>query len=104
MVGADGFSVLQQADGKLVLVGTGTPAVPPRFHRRATNANGVPDSTFSADGIASADLAGGDDWAFAAVQQPDGKLVLGGYAFAHQGGDICGAVQRKWDPGYDLWR
>ena len=83
-LGADGFAVLQQTDGKLVLVGTGNADgdFDHDFLAVRLNANGVPDSTFSADGIASADLAGGEDWAFAAVQQPDGKLVLAGYAFS----------------------
>ena len=91
-VGADASTVLQQTDGKLVLVGTGSApgGSTNDFLAVRLNANGVPDSTFSADGIASADLAGGDDWAFAAIQQPDGKLVLAGYAFAaNQGRDIA---------------
>jgi uncharacterized delta-60 repeat protein len=91
-VGADAFAVLQQPDGKLVLVGTGSApgGSTNDFLAVRLNGNGVPDSTFSADGIASVDLAGGDDWALAAIQQPDGKLVLAGYASAaNQGGDIA---------------
>ncbi len=91
-VGADAFTVLQQTDGKLVLVGTGSApgGSTNDFLAVRLNANGDPDSTFSADGIASADLAGGGDWAFAAVQQPDGKLVLAGFAFKdNQGRDIA---------------
>jgi uncharacterized delta-60 repeat protein len=91
-VGADAFTVFQQADGKLVLAGTGSApgGVTNDFLVVRLNANGIADSTFSGDGIASADLAEGDDWAYAAVQQPDRKLVLAGFAVpGNQGSDIA---------------
>ena len=57
-VGADAFAVLQQTDGKLVLVGTGNDddGFGHDFLAVRLNANGVPDPTFSTDGIATADL------------------------------------------------
>ena len=91
-LGADAFTVLQQTDGKLVLVGTGNADgdFDHDFLAVRLNGNGAPDPAFSTDGIASADRAGGEDFALAAVQQPDGKLVLAGYAHAgNQGSDVA---------------
>ena len=70
--------------------------------------DGTLDPTFSTNGIAVADLAGCvDDWAFAAVQQPDGKLVLAGYAFTVQSESSIIALARfntDGTLGYELWR
>ena len=44
-------------------------------------ADGTPDATFGAEGIATADFEGTDDIANAVIQQSDGKLVLAGTAW-----------------------
>ena len=79
--GSAASAVVRQVDGKLVFAGYGTIAENGNdFVVVRTSADGTPDSSFGADGIASVDFAGRDDFASSIVQQTDGKLVLAGSA------------------------
>ncbi|MEO5905888.1 MAG: T9SS type A sorting domain-containing protein [Saprospiraceae bacterium] len=72
-------------DGKIILGGTvNTGAFPRRtyFAMVRYHQNGTIDSLFGHDGFVQTDLAGsqGDDYVFSMLLEPDGKIVLGGYA------------------------
>ena len=82
-VGAGGDPALGlalQADGKIVLAGQSFTPSTNRDHLVARlNSNGSPDGSFAAGGKRSFDL-GGPDQANAVAVQPDGKIVLAGFA------------------------
>ena len=75
-------AVIQQADGKLVLAGWGrlNGSDNEDFIVMRIAEDGTRDSTFGTDGVASAELTSLNDYAYALVQQTDGKLVLAGEA------------------------
>ena len=66
-----------QTDGKIVLGGTNAST----FAAARFTAAGVLDTTFSADGVTTAPVEGGGA-AYKLLVQKDGKVVLGGYAYA----------------------
>lgn len=78
---SQGYSVVEQADGKVVVAGAGigsaddTDFVIARFAP-----DGSPDTGFGASGQAVADFAGFDDVGYVVLQQADGKLVVAGAA------------------------
>jgi uncharacterized delta-60 repeat protein len=51
--------------------------------------DGTPDTRFDGDGIVQTDVLGGGDQANAVVVQPDGKIVVGGYAAAGVSSDFA---------------
>jgi uncharacterized delta-60 repeat protein len=69
--------VLVQPNGKIVVAGAGNGT----FFMTRLNANGSPDTSFSADGKVSIDFAGHEAEAHGMVRQPDGKLVLAGNTY-----------------------
>ena len=83
--GFEGFAVALQQDGKILVAGYvyqtdhGYDFALARF-----NPDGSPDSAFGTNGLASTDFNSNTDSAYAVVQQPDGKILLGGSAY---GGD-----------------
>lgn len=76
--------VAVQADGKLVIVGSAFDGADFNFAISRLNRDGTLDTTFSGDGkqLVPFDLGGGtnEDRATCVVIQPDGKIVVGGYA------------------------
>lgn len=78
--GADewGRSVIQQADGKLVVAGfsSGNDG----FALARYNINGTLDASFGGDGTLTTDLGSFFDVGHSVIQQADGKLVMAGYA------------------------
>jgi uncharacterized delta-60 repeat protein len=79
---------LQQSDGKIVVVGN-SPALPggalfavptADFLVARFNADGTPDTSFGSFGVVRVDFEGGEDAARSVAQQPDGKLVVAGWA------------------------
>jgi uncharacterized delta-60 repeat protein len=76
----EALSLLQQADGRLVLVGHSMVAGKQDFSVVRLNLDGTRDTGFDLDGRAFVDVGGLDDWAYGVVQQADGKLVLGGWS------------------------
>jgi uncharacterized delta-60 repeat protein len=75
-------AILVQPDRKIVIAGNPPDSSVMLVTR--LNPNGTPDTTFDGDGTAMIDFGPGtDDFANAAVLQPDGKIVVAGYV---QGG------------------
>ena len=66
--------VVIQPDGKIVVAGTNTGD----FEVVRYDGDGSLDATFGTGGIVVRDLSGGDESAYAAALQPDGKIVVGG--------------------------
>jgi uncharacterized delta-60 repeat protein len=88
-LGADSRShyahrALVAPDGRIVIAGIASFYDRAAFEQRLNfavarlHADGAPDSSFGGDGTATADIAGGDDWAYALGLQPDGRIVLAG--------------------------
>ena len=75
-------SMLLQPDGKIVIVGqTASLSANPDMAIARYAASGLArDTSFGTDGKLTLDFFGGIDSAEAVVRQPDGKLVIGGYA------------------------
>ena len=69
-----------QADGKIVVAGSTIIGSNSDFALARYNADGSLDTTFSGDGRATLDFAGGLDEARAVAIQPDGKIVAAGVA------------------------
>ena len=88
------MQMLLQSDGKAVIVGrSGDLSSNADMAIVRFNANGItPDASFGTNGVLTVDFFGGRDSAEAVVQQPDGKLVVGG--FARVGSGIVFALVR----------
>ena len=72
--------ILLLPDGKIVFVGSGNFATTALdFIVARLNANGTMDTTFDGDGIVNSDIALAD-MAYDAVLQPDGRIVVVGFA------------------------
>lgn len=69
----EGYSLIQQADGKLVVAGTSNGD----FALTRYNLNGSLDSSFDGDGKLITDM-GWSETAYSLIQQADGKLVVAG--------------------------
>jgi uncharacterized delta-60 repeat protein len=73
-------AVALQPDGKTIVAGSATVGNLD-FAVARYNVNGTLDSTFGTNGkVTTAVSAGGDDVAYAVALQPDGKIVVAGYA------------------------
>lgn len=83
-----------QADGKLVVAGETytNSTVVEDFALARYNANGTLDATFGANGQVVTDMQQNSDAANAVVIQPDGKIVVAGYA--HNGSNYDFAIAR----------
>lgn len=78
---SQGFSGIEQADGKLVVAGAGTGFNDDSdFLVARFAADGSPDTAFGNLGNAVLDFAGSDDIGYVVVQQADGSLVAAGGA------------------------
>ncbi|MCA8975883.1 MAG: hypothetical protein KDC98_14270, partial [Planctomycetes bacterium] len=74
-------SVVELADGKLLVTGVTNVGSSSDIAVVRYNADGTLDTTFGGgDGIVTVSLAAQDDTAGALVLQPDGKILLGGYS------------------------
>jgi uncharacterized delta-60 repeat protein len=74
-----GYSVIQQADGKLVVAGTSYNGSSYDFALVRYNADGSLDASFDGDGIVTTAIGAANDYAQSVIQQADGKLVVAGY-------------------------
>lgn len=72
------YSVIQQADGKLVMAGYGFGSSNDDFLLVRLNTDGTLDTSFDSDGILFIDFNGGKDKAASILQQDDGKLIISG--------------------------
>jgi uncharacterized delta-60 repeat protein len=82
--GASGIisAILQQADGKIIAVGTASSGNQSRFAVVRYDTDGALDPTFGGGMGIVTTLVRGDAHATAAVQQPDGKIIVAGYSLA----------------------
>jgi len=71
------FALAQQTDGKLIAVGSADDGLDSDFAIVRYTSAGVPDPTFSGDGIATVEF-GGSDTARAVAVQGDGSIVVAG--------------------------
>jgi uncharacterized delta-60 repeat protein len=76
-----GYSVIQQADGKLVVAGYSHNGSDSDVALVRYNADGSLDTGFDGDGKVTTDMGGNNDWAFSVIQQTDGKLVVAGTSY-----------------------
>lgn len=75
------YEVLIKNDGKILLAGTkANPSFQFSHLVIRLNADGTIDSTFGDNGFATPEISTGDDFAYAAAEQPDHKIVLAGSA------------------------
>jgi uncharacterized delta-60 repeat protein len=100
----EGYSVIQQADGKLVVAGTSYNGSSNDFALVRYNADGSLDASFDGDGIVTTAIGAANDYAQSVIQQADGKLVVAGYS--HNGSDSDVALVRynadgSLDTGFD---
>ncbi len=75
-----GYSVIQQADGKLVVAGTSYNGSNVDFALVRYNADGSLDTGFDGDGIVTTAIGGSYDAGNSVIQQADGKLVVAGHS------------------------
>jgi len=88
-------AVVIQPDNKIVAVGVSNPSAGASdFTLVRYNADGSLDSTFGSGGQLTTDFFGNDDVARAALIQPDGKIVVAGFATKSPGGPTEVALAR----------
>jgi len=75
----EGYEVVIQQDGKIVVAGYSYNGSNYDFAVVRYKTDGTLDNTFSSDGIVTTDIGGDDDIAYSVTQQ-DGKIVLAGYS------------------------
>jgi uncharacterized delta-60 repeat protein len=85
----EGYSVIQQADGKLVVAGTSYNGSSNDFALVRYNADGSLDASFDGDGIVTTAIGAGDDYGRSVIQQADGKLVVAGYSWNGSNDDVA---------------
>jgi uncharacterized delta-60 repeat protein len=74
------YSVVMQADGKIVVTGYTTIATNNRdFAIVRYNTNGSLDTNFDTDGIQTTSISSASDYATSVVMQADGKVVVAGF-------------------------
>jgi uncharacterized delta-60 repeat protein len=78
-----GYDAVVQPDGKILVAGVAynNNGVNPDFLVIRLNADGSPDAGFGNNGKVITDFFGREDQAQALVLQPDGKIVVAGWAF-----------------------
>jgi uncharacterized delta-60 repeat protein len=81
--------VTVQADGKIVVAGSGGGAGGPNFAVSRYNTDGSLDPTFDGDGKVTTDFASNHDRGFAVALQGDGKIVVAGEAFISSDGEFA---------------
>lgn len=92
-----GYSVAVQADGKILVAGntsTGDGSVQ-RFALARFNQNGGLDTSFSTDGMVTADIGGGKDYGLVVTTQADGKILVAGYSSNGLNNDFAVARYNK---------
>jgi uncharacterized delta-60 repeat protein len=73
--GGDESAMVLQPDGKIIIVGGAGDFIVARY-----KTDGTLDGSFGNEGLVTTDISGGSDRALAVTLQPDGKIVVAGYA------------------------
>jgi uncharacterized delta-60 repeat protein len=90
----EGFSVLQQSDGRIVVAGyTFDASGGIDFAVSRYSSDGSLDTTFGTGGRVTTDFNGSEDQGLSVLQQSDGKIVVAGLAL-NASGDVDFAVSR----------
>jgi len=94
-----GYSVVVQSDGKIVVAGSSGndstfPRTPLDFALVRYTSSGALDSSFGTGGKVTTNFGSGDDVAYSAVVQSDGKIVVAGYSTPTLGGNEDFALVR----------
>ncbi|HRF87313.1 MAG TPA: delta-60 repeat domain-containing protein, partial [Pseudomonadales bacterium] len=76
-----GYSVIQQADGKLVVTVISYNGSSYDFALVRYNTDGSLDTGFDGDGKVTTAIGAGDDYGYSVIQQSDGKLVVAGTSY-----------------------
>ncbi len=99
------YAVAMQPDGKIILAGTAQNGADGDydFALACYTSTGYLDTTFSGDGKVILDFNDGNDYGYAVALQPDGKIIIAGYANNGMNNDF--AVVRytsngSLDPGF----
>jgi uncharacterized delta-60 repeat protein len=80
VVADEAYSVIQQADGKLVAAGYSNNGSNDDFALVRYNQDGSLDTTFNVTGIVTTAIVASNDRAYSVIRQADGKLVAAGYS------------------------
>ena len=95
-------AVALQPDGKIVAAGWAVNSSGNgNFALARYNSNGSLDTTFDGDGKVTTDFAGDDDQIYAMALQPDGKIVVAGYATLTGGHPDFGVARYNSDGSLD---
>ena len=98
-------SVAIEADGKIVVAGYAwTDSSYSTYYDFAVarfNADGSLDTGFGTDGVVTTDFNGGNDYAYGLAIQPDGKIVVAGYAADGSTGDDFALARYNTDGSLD---
>lgn len=97
-------SVVIQPDGMIIVAGVSINGGSGDFAVARLDALGNLDTSFDTDGKVTTDFGGGDDRANSAALQPDGKIVLAGFAGIAGGTDFAVArynTDGSLDPNFD---
>jgi len=84
----EALAVAVQPDGRIVVAGSSSDASGRDMAVARYNPDGTPDASFDGDGLALVDL-GGESTAEAVAVQPDGRVVLAGWATRPVGPGCC---------------
>jgi len=87
-----GFAVIQQTDGKIVVGGFSNNGTNNDFGLTRYNTDGTLDASWGIGGIVTTPIGPGNDAGQTIIQQPDGKILMAG--FATNGSDNDFAVAR----------
>jgi uncharacterized delta-60 repeat protein len=83
------YSVALQPDGKIVVAGYANGSNSDDFAVTRYNVNGSLDATFGSGGKVITPVGSSTDQAYSVALQPDGKIVLAGYAIGSNGYDFA---------------
>ncbi len=75
-----GYSVVVQPDGKIVIAGSGLNGANNDFGVIRLNPNGTLDTGFNGTGTVLVPVGSSNDVGYGVIVQPDGKIVMTGYA------------------------
>ncbi len=98
--GIDGArEVLIQSDGKIIAIGYATANGAFRFGLARYNPNGSLDNTFGVNGKITTDISAGEDVAYSAALQTDGKLLVAGESYTVNTGKDFAVARYLTTPG-----
>ena len=83
------YAVVLQSDGRIFVAGAATIDNQEDFALARYTSSGLPDTTFSSDGRVTMSFGAGDDDAYDAVLQPNGKIIVAGYAYNGSNDDFA---------------